>query len=1012
MTRAKTGDAKIIEKFIILLADNANVFAGFVDGNVDLGALGDILKSMDVDVNEMLPAGGFETLIKEGIVGAVYEDENSEEYKAALNKAKTSLDAFIYEDMVSDLLSKDILPGFTMNGSTTFDGLFKSVFKICWDKYLTKLIKDLHVDLKGSDNEALKKLGDIMVLDGTQISTDIPLNEAASASFASQINNIVGYMAKQFFPNYTGWVSGDSSKLGANLNALYLYAAKALGITDGINTSDSSAVAFAVVKYVLANIESETMNEYIAGIDSCKTLKQVAVVVLRNTAKINHIPVTANTSATYENIVGDIVTYYVGKSVVLPYDAGAGKDIWTVLNDIVNIFLYDKGLAKALNMSTTKDKDVFAKLDEIIAKTKIFNGLKGDYTTKTFFKDGILEALFSLDLAKLVDITAVKFMSDFGTKSVSNVVYDAIYNFLYGWLGRAILVARATANPLNNAVKNANLQTMLKNFLTAINAKRAYLIPVVLYAGALIIGDKPASGVVVSSDAQEYTGDVVVPLTAKVVVGGKTYSLKLGRDFDVVSTTADNYNLGSTVTAKISLYGYVKTEAEVKYSVKLGTVRNLKASSVTTNSAILSWDAVPGAEKYEVILGGKVIASPTANSLKVTLPAATEYKYTVKAVSGAFTGAAADVTVISLPVKANTPVVAAVNNSAVKLTWKATPGATGYVLERYLGSNKWGTVKVVNATSYLVTGLNPKTSYYFRIKAYKKGTNGAVVYGEPSANVNVLTTLPAPKLVASASTNSAIKITWSKVSGAAGYQVEQFNGKSWVVVIKSTTANTYVFSKLKVNTLYQYRVRAFYKYGTRYVFGNYSSILKVSTAPAASTKVVVSSPTSNTLKVTWKAVSGTTGYRVYYSTNNKTWKYVNVSKNYVVLTKLNANQKYYIKVQAFKSTAGIYAFGAYSPLAAGTTNVAKVTGLKAAKTTKNSVTLAWSKVPGAAGYTVYRQQGSKWVKVANVKTNSFTNSKLSRNTAYNYYVAAYKIVGKTVVYGDKSAVLKTRTRLF
>lgn len=1013
MSRSKTGDVEIINRVITLIADNANVIAGLMDGNVELGTLGNLLETAGVNINELFPEGGFYPMIQDMLVQAVYSDTNSQAYKDAIAKVKANgIDAFVYEDMISDLVGKDLLPGFTMDGKTTFDELLKSAFKISWDNYLVKLIASINVDWSESDNEALKKLGAIMNLNGSTIDTaNIPFD--SSKSFSAQINDIIGYMAVQFFPGYTGWKSGDAGKLGANLNSLYLYVAKALGITDGINTSDSSAVAFAVVKYILANIESESMDAYIEGIDACKDLKQVAVVVLRNTAAINNIPVTSSTKATYENILGDILTYYVGKAIVLPYDAGAGKDVWTVLNDVANIFLYDKGFAKILKMTTTKDKDIFAKLDELIAKTKLFDNLDSsyDYSVKAFVKDGLLEAVFSLDLAKIVDITVSRFLKDFSTKVVANVGYDAIYNLLNGIFGKVILAKRNTSSdrPLDDAIKNDKLEAMIKNLLSSLNSKKASLVPAVAYIGALIIS-KPVATYSFSAGSQACLGgEAVVPLTATAVLDGKTYSLKLGRDYDVISTTADNYNLGSTVTAKLKVYGYADAEAEVTYKIILGAVENLKASSVTTNSAVLTWDAVPGAEQYQVVYNNKLIQTVSEPTCKLSLSAATEYKYSVRAIAGSQKGAYGSVYIITLPGKASTPTASSITDTSVKLSWKAVSGASGYVVE-YYKSGKWVTLKAVTSTKYTVSGLKAKSTYYFRVKAYKKGTSG-VAYGAESSYVKVNTLLGAPKLVASAATDNAIKVSWGKVSGAAGYVLQRYNGKKWVNV-KATTATTYTLTKLKANTTYPFRAVAYYKSGSKTVYGAYSATLSVSTAPVKTSTVKISSPTSSTLTVSWKAVSGASGYKVFYSTNNKSWKSVTTTKTSVTLTKLSANTKYYVKVQVLKKTAGIYATSAYSATVTGATSVAKVSGLKVTGTSKNAIALSWSKVSGASGYTVYRLSGKKWVKVANVKTNSYTNKGLSRSTSYTYCVAAYKTVSKKAVYGDQSASVKAKTKFF
>lgn len=74
--------------------------------------------------------------------------------------------------------------------------------------------------------------------------------------------------------------------------------------------------------------------------------------------------------------------------------------------------------------------------------------------------------------------------------------------------------------------------------------------------------------------------------------------------------------------------------------------------------------------------------------------------------------------------------------------------------------------------------------------------------------------------------------------------------------------------------------------------------------------------------------------------------------------------------------------------------------LKQKSTSKNSITVSWSKVSGADGYIVYASAcGSKLKKVATVKksTTSYTQKKLKKGKYYKYVVVAYKNVdGKKV----------------
>lgn len=85
-------------------------------------------------------------------------------------------------------------------------------------------------------------------------------------------------------------------------------------------------------------------------------------------------------------------------------------------------------------------------------------------------------------------------------------------------------------------------------------------------------------------------------------------------------------------------------------------------------------------------------------------------------------------------------------------------------------------------------------------------------------------------------TTSSIKLTWSKVTGAAGYQIYRKlpAGKEWKKIATVQRAKkSYINTGLKQNTKYQYKIRAYktYKVGekTKYKYGKYSTVITVST---------------------------------------------------------------------------------------------------------------------------------------------------------------------------------------
>lgn len=83
--------------------------------------------------------------------------------------------------------------------------------------------------------------------------------------------------------------------------------------------------------------------------------------------------------------------------------------------------------------------------------------------------------------------------------------------------------------------------------------------------------------------------------------------------------------------------------------------------------------------------------------------------------------------------------------------------------------------------------------------------------------------------------------------------------------------------------------------------------------------------------------------------------------------------------------------------------VAKVKKLKAT-VTYNTVTLTWSKASGVSGYEVQRAYGKKWKTVGTTRKTTFRIKKLKTGTTYKFRVRAYKLSGKTKVYGSAATV--------
>ena len=170
-------------------------------------------------------------------------------------------------------------------------------------------------------------------------------------------------------------------------------------------------------------------------------------------------------------------------------------------------------------------------------------------------------------------------------------------------------------------------------------------------------------------------------------------------------------------------------------------------------------------------------------------------------------------------VKAETP-PAAVKNARVTSTtatwitleWERNANVTGYAIEQYKGG-KWTQIAVTknNTTlKFIVKGLNPDTKYSFRIRAYK--TNGTkTTYGGYVSMAGTTRIANVAKFNATALSQTAVKLSWSRNTIASGYVIEQYKGGKWtqINVIKDKNVTTMVVSPLAKGTTYSFRMKSF-----------------------------------------------------------------------------------------------------------------------------------------------------------------------------------------------------------
>ena len=178
--------------------------------------------------------------------------------------------------------------------------------------------------------------------------------------------------------------------------------------------------------------------------------------------------------------------------------------------------------------------------------------------------------------------------------------------------------------------------------------------------------------------------------------------------------------------------------------------------------------------------------------------------------------------------------VKSIFSTNVTLQWNKGTTASGYQLQQYK-DGKWVTIytgtKATN-TSYTVKGLKAGTAgYRFRIRAYKTYGN-TKQYGSWSSEVKVNTNpYGVGGFKAKSTAKNSITLGWNKGTTASGYQLQQYKGGKWVTVYTGTkaTSTSYTVKRLKANTSYKFRIRAYKTYGNTKQYGSWSKVLTVKT---------------------------------------------------------------------------------------------------------------------------------------------------------------------------------------
>jgi len=586
---------------------------------------------------------------------------------------------------------------------------------------------------------------------------------------------------------------------------------------------------------------------------------------------------------------------------------------------------------------------------------------------------------------------------------------------------------------LIKAIKPDLLPNEFNNILSTSSTDLGVLGYDVYYGNGLINAEKilerlfkPAS---VSNFKATYSGaNKTVQLSWDPLPNVDSYSIynRIGNtdSYTKIGSTTDTMYLDSSVlrnsveTYKLVAVKMINNHSYEGYDSNTITITippqtaTLHVEESDQHNYTLFWDAIPTIQEYLIFQNNIQIASVsnlvTSYELK-NLKSGEKYEYYVVSKSG--TNLSENSNIVTIKPILNSPINFSIINKefdGFTFKWSPIDLYNNYTYEIVYSTTLDGIYKSLNLTNQnnltsKVSGLNFNTTYYFKIRAIDQNNNISYLSNPISGKTEIAK--PSNFSVASPTASSA-DLSWSAVEGAAGYEISYSKGSSttYTILRSVTTLNTN-HTGLSVNTVFNYRVRAYRMAGTTKVYSGYSDVKSIATPPSAPVIKAVSK-SIDTITLTWTKVVNATGYVVY----------VNGVENSVIndgntistdISGLNLGESYDFSLVAKNGELS----STPSAIVKATPIPGSVSNFKVSDMNFNRLSLSWDSVEGADHYDVYQGTSSTAVntKVGSVSETSFsTTTPLNFNTVYYYKVIPVTVNG---ISGVVSTIINGKTAI-
>ena len=386
--------------------------------------------------------------------------------------------------------------------------------------------------------------------------------------------------------------------------------------------------------------------------------------------------------------------------------------------------------------------------------------------------------------------------------------------------------------------------------------------------------------------------------------------------------------------------------------------------SEATGRVVLTWDAVPGAQGYEISRLTPDLQEPEilyskwpGTSFSDLNPPEGDVIYMIRACEGeTYSVPATDQIFIEpreVTVGQTTVTASVLENQATSIVWTKAENATEYVVYRRTANNPvWQQLTITSQTGYLdATPPLGNVDYYVAAKRGLTTTDSDLT--------SVTVTLSAPLVDVSAEMPGEVNVTWSEVPNATYYSVWiKVGDAAWTRIGGNFTGNEFTDDNPPSGTV---------KYGVKAHMGTAASKLSSGTV---NVPIQLSNPVlkavvqrGGTVSVTWNNVANASEYMVYRREVGVTdWD--NIGSTASGVTSYSDSDLPFGEFEYYVEAVNT-SVSSESNIVSATVSIDAPTAINAVHNS-TGVSLTWDSVDRAEYYSVWiKIDNGAWTKIAN-----------------------------------------------